>query len=391
MVAKKTAVQQPAPSGRSGAAAGGGAERAGGTAGAATAAKAPTRTTAATKKATGTKRESPARKAAGKTAARTAHDGEPVASKPSAGTPTRKIAARKAPAKKTTTRKPPAEGTSAGKAAAKKPPLEEVAAGKATARKPSVEGASAGKAGAGKEAGKKVAAEAVVPGRGAVGKKGSGKGAVPETASAGPREAASAGSGEAGLSGSGAGGPVQDVAGHSTADDANAVDAAAQTGVTTVGAKKTPGTATAAKSPVPKARIGAAEPGDLAVRPGEEPWTPEEVEEARAELTSEVLRLREEITSSEQSLAGLMRDSGDGAGDDDADTGTKNITREHELALAANAREMLTQFERALQRLDAGTYGLCENCGNPIGKARMQAFPRATLCVECKQKQERRY
>ncbi|OKJ94924.1 DNA-binding protein [Streptomyces sp. CB02400] len=158
-----------------------------------------------------------------------------------------------------------------------------------------------------------------------------------------------------------------------------------------MGAKKTPGTATAAKSPVPKARIGAAEPGDLAVRPGEEPWTPEEVEEARAELTSEVLRLREEITSSEQSLAGLMRDSGDGAGDDDADTGTKNITREHELALAANAREMLTQFERALQRLDAGTYGLCENCGDPIGKARMQAFPRATLCVECKQKQERRY
>jgi RNA polymerase-binding protein DksA len=85
-----------------------------------------------------------------------------------------------------------------------------------------------------------------------------------------------------------------------------------------------------------------------------------------------------------------MRDSGDGAGDDDADTGTKNITREHEMALAANAREMLFQTERALERLDSGTYGLCENCGNPIGKARMQAFPRATLCVECKQQQERR-
>ena len=149
---------------------------------------------------------------------------------------------------------------------------------------------------------------------------------------------------------------------------------------------------------VPGAAFGIHAPHDVAgdafqvrVRPGEEPWTPEEVEEARDELMSEVLRLREEITNSEQSLAGLMRDSGDGAGDDQADTGTKNITREHELALAANAREMLTQFERALQRLDAGTYGLCENCGNPIGKARMQAFPRATLCVECKQKQERRY
>ncbi|MFC8034583.1 TraR/DksA family transcriptional regulator, partial [Streptomyces griseoincarnatus] len=187
-------------------------------------------------------------------------------------------------------------------------------------------------------------------------------------------------------------GSAQDGAGHSAADDADAAEAAAQTGVTTVGAKKTPGpAATAAATAVPKARHSAVEPGELAVRPGEEPWTDEEVEEARAELMSEVLRLREEISSSERSLAGLMRDSGDGAGDDDADTGTKNITREHELALAANAREMLDQFERALQRLDAGTYGLCENCGKPIGKARMQAFPRATLCVECKQKQERRY
>ncbi|MCF2435817.1 TraR/DksA family transcriptional regulator [Streptomyces thinghirensis] len=109
------------------------------------------------------------------------------------------------------------------------------------------------------------------------------------------------------------------------------------------------------------------------------------------ELQSEADRLRTEIDSSGRSLQGMMRDSGDGAGDDEADTGNKNITREHELALAATAREVLTQTERALERLDAGTYGLCENCGNPIGKARMQAFPRATLCVECKQKQERRY
>ncbi|MFD8421346.1 TraR/DksA family transcriptional regulator [Streptomyces sp. NPDC059668] len=158
-------------------------------------------------------------------------------------------------------------------------------------------------------------------------------------------------------------------------------------------AKKTPGTATAAGKPtaLPKARISAVEPGELAVRPGEDPWTPEEVAAARAELQSEALRLSTEITSSEESLAGLMRDSGDGAGDDQADTGTKNITRESEMALAANAREMLVQTERALEKLDAGTYGLCESCGEPIGKARMQAFPRATLCVECKQKQERRY
>ncbi|MDQ8701519.1 TraR/DksA C4-type zinc finger protein [Streptomyces sp. LHD-70] len=170
-----------------------------------------------------------------------------------------------------------------------------------------------------------------------------------------------------------------------------AAHAAKQTGAKSVAAKKTGATAAQRSAPsVPKARVVAAEPGELAVRPGEDPWTTEEVAGARTMLAEEAGRLRTEIVASEESLQGLMRDSGDGAGDDQADTGTKNITREHEMALAANAREMLEQTERALERLDAGTYGLCENCGQPIGKARMQAFPRATLCVECKQKQERR-
>ncbi len=170
-----------------------------------------------------------------------------------------------------------------------------------------------------------------------------------------------------------------------------AAPAAEQTGAPTVVAKKSASRLAAggqATAPVPPAR--AAAPDELAVRPGEDPWTPEEVTEARTLLTSEILRLRSELEASGAALAGLMRDSGDGAGDDEADTGTKNITREHELSLAANAQEMLEQTERALARLEAGTYGLCEICGQPIGKARMQAFPRATLCVEDKQKQERR-
>jgi RNA polymerase-binding transcription factor DksA len=51
---------------------------------------------------------------------------------------------------------------------------------------------------------------------------------------------------------------------------------------------------------------------------------------------------------------------------------------------------MLEQTERALARIADGTYGVCEICGNPIGKLRLQAFPRATLCVADKQRQERR-
>ncbi|MFF9505785.1 TraR/DksA family transcriptional regulator [Streptomyces sp. NPDC014724] len=173
-----------------------------------------------------------------------------------------------------------------------------------------------------------------------------------------------------------------------------AAEAAEQTGAHTVVAKKSAARTRApgkGSAPLPPARgIATADPGELAVRPGEDPWTPEEVEEARSVLSSEIDRLRSELEAASAALAGLMRDSGDGAGDDEADTGTKNITREHEMSLAANAQEMLDQTERALARLDAGTYGLCEVCGNPIGKARMQAFPRATLCVEDKQKQERR-
>ncbi|WP_202469905.1 TraR/DksA family transcriptional regulator [Streptomyces sp. SID2888] len=256
-------------------------------------------------------------------------------------------------------------------------------------------GAGRSRKGAGKKApGGEIAAGEVSP-REAVAKKAAGKKSPAGKAAGGGKPASAEAA--AGPSGAAKGGTTrstltQRAAGMRPAEKAGARRAAKKTGATTVVAKKTPGTATAAKDSgtVPQTRLVATGPGELAVRPGETPWTPEEVSEARAELQSEATRLRGEIDASEQALVGLMRDSGDGAGDDQADTGTKNITREHEMALAANAREMLEQTERALGRLDAGTYGLCESCGNPIGKARMQAFPRATLCVECKQKQERR-
>jgi DnaK suppressor protein len=60
------------------------------------------------------------------------------------------------------------------------------------------------------------------------------------------------------------------------------------------------------------------------------------------------------------------------------------------MSLVINARDMVLQTERALARIDEKTYGRCEECGNPIGKARLQVFPRATLCMVCKQKEERR-
>lgn len=64
--------------------------------------------------------------------------------------------------------------------------------------------------------------------------------------------------------------------------------------------------------------------------------------------------------------------------------GTMNVERERDLALSAQARAAVDDIDRALRRMDAGTYGLCERCGNPIPRARLKALPHATLCVSCK-------
>ena len=125
------------------------------------------------------------------------------------------------------------------------------------------------------------------------------------------------------------------------------------------------------------------------VREDESPWTNQELKDVRGQLLSEKDRLLEEIATAEEGLADLIRDSGDGAGDDQADAGSKTFEREHEMSLANNARDMLEQVEHALARIDNGTYGVCESCGKAIGKYRLQAFPRATLCRTCKEAEER--
>ena len=128
----------------------------------------------------------------------------------------------------------------------------------------------------------------------------------------------------------------------------------------------------------------------LPVRPGEDPWTGAELKEVRTELESEAVSLHADLAKAASDIAERLIDSVHDAGDDQADAGTKAFEREHELALTQNARDLLDQGERALARIDAGTYGVCESCGKPIGKARLLAFPRATLCVPCKQREERR-
>ncbi|GAB3585020.1 TraR/DksA family transcriptional regulator [Calidifontibacter terrae] len=132
-----------------------------------------------------------------------------------------------------------------------------------------------------------------------------------------------------------------------------------------------------------------AAPVDLVVREDESPWTAAELEEVRAELVGDVDRLEAELRSIEADIAGLIKDSSSGAGDDQADVGSKAFERDHEYTLAQNNRSSLAQAQHALERIEDGTFGVCENCGKPIGKMRLQAFPRATLCMACKQKERR--
>jgi len=162
-------------------------------------------------------------------------------------------------------------------------------------------------------------------------------------------------------------------------------------------AKKAPAKkAPAKKAPAKKAPAKKAPAEKIArpkkrpvVREDESPWTDAELAAVREELGEEKKRLLEEIASAEEGLADLIRDSGDGAGDDQADAGSKTFEREHEMSLANNARDMLEQVEHALTRIGDGSYGVCESCGKPIGKLRLQAFPRATLCRSCKEAEER--
>jgi DnaK suppressor protein len=131
-------------------------------------------------------------------------------------------------------------------------------------------------------------------------------------------------------------------------------------------------------------------PAQLPVRPGEDDWTEAELTEVIEVLEADIVRFAEQLQVSTAELVGMLRDGTEGAGRDPADVGSANFERDAEMSLANNAREMLDQSKLALRHIQLGTYGSCDNCGQPIGKGRLQAFPRATLCVKCKQREERR-
>jgi RNA polymerase-binding transcription factor DksA len=85
------------------------------------------------------------------------------------------------------------------------------------------------------------------------------------------------------------------------------------------------------------------------------------------------------------------REQGDTQFDEESGEGdTINVERERDLILSATARQAVDEIDRALARMDAGTYGLCVPAGRRIPVARLEAIPWAEYCVDCKARVERR-
>jgi RNA polymerase-binding protein DksA len=259
-------------------------------------------------------------------------------------------AAKKAPAKKAPAKKTPAKKTPAKKAPAKKAPAKKTPAKKAAPVKPAKKAAPVKPA---KKAAPVKPAKKVAEPKPVVVKQ-------PKVTKA---QLAAIAKAEAAAAAALAGPPVQ------------VINPIGSVGLPSV-RKAVPGKKAAPKHPV--------------VQEDESNWTKTELNAVRKKLTSEAEELAVEIAQAEENFHALIMESGEGAGDDQADAGTKTFEREHEISILSNKKDLLDQTHRALDRIEAGTYGACENCGKQIGKLRLQeANPRATMCMPCREREDR--
>jgi DnaK suppressor protein len=123
------------------------------------------------------------------------------------------------------------------------------------------------------------------------------------------------------------------------------------------------------------------------------PFSKKELDELRTTLVSERELLKRQLeTIEENSFAVSQSDlTGEVAFDDEtADAGTATFERERDLSIENNVRDLMQKIDRAVERMDAGTYGVCERCGKPIEKARVKALPYVDLCIKDAQARSRR-
>jgi len=117
--------------------------------------------------------------------------------------------------------------------------------------------------------------------------------------------------------------------------------------------------------------------------------SPKAIKAVEDKLRAERSELLEQIADLERRAAG--EDTGVRVYDDNhGEPETATYERERVLSLLDNSRDLLKQVDVALEKIEAGTYGICESCGKPIEAARVKALPHASLCIACKRRDERR-
>ena len=118
-----------------------------------------------------------------------------------------------------------------------------------------------------------------------------------------------------------------------------------------------------------------------------------DVEEVRNRLLQERDELRRDIRGLERVASELRSDRGGGNGgisNHMAEGASSTFDQERTLALLKNLQRTLDLVEKALKRLETGEYGICEICGQPIDRARLETLPYAAQCVECQARLETR-
>lgn len=112
--------------------------------------------------------------------------------------------------------------------------------------------------------------------------------------------------------------------------------------------------------------------------------TPEDPDAVRARLEAERARVSERLDGLVRNIDALFAAAELEPPDDEHDPdGTTAYERAQFISMADEARARLAAIDAALAALDAGTYGVCEVCGGPIGEERLEAIPGATRCVRC--------
>ena len=122
------------------------------------------------------------------------------------------------------------------------------------------------------------------------------------------------------------------------------------------------------------------------------PLSQKEVQELKAQLLAERKDLEAQYKELEESSFGTNQSelTGEMGFDEEyADAGTATFERERDLSLVNNLRDLMERIDKALGKIEEGTYGLCDRCGKPIEKLRLKALPYANLCIKDKQAEER--